>query len=233
MTSAARWVLSSTSAPTKKAGIVMSRASPQTTMSFTPIDRDFILKLDCNIDKALNKFCDCSGSLAWESYLTKKSSGPRRRQAVSQARCGPFFRHFCRIPDHLLKSRKILDVARTARSRDAADRLGTVAVILLHGLNHLRFIQHAQMAVQVAVGKRAKLLEITEGQAFWIRDQRREHAEAGPLLHHPIQPVISGAPLPAPRPNFHSSSSFPLQNRVHPALNCPTPYGVPMAHGAS
>src|SRR5260370_33545551 len=197
MTSAARWVLSSTSAPTKKAGIVMSRASPQTTMSFTPIDRDFILKLDCNIDKSLTKCLHFSGSFALQSYLTKKSSGPRRRQAVYQAGCGPFFRHFCRIPDHLLKSRKILDVARTARSRDAADRLGTVAVILLHGLNHLRFIQHAQMAVQVAVGKRAKLLEITEGQAFWIRDQRREHAEAAAPMKHPIQPLISETPLPA------------------------------------
>ena len=39
-TSAARLVLSSTNPLTKNAGMVMSRASPHTTMSFTPIERD-------------------------------------------------------------------------------------------------------------------------------------------------------------------------------------------------
>src|SRR5260370_33516136 len=72
MTSAARWVLSSTSAPTKKAGIVISRASPQTTMSFTPIDLDFILKLDWNIDKSLTKCLLSSDSFALQSYPAKK-----------------------------------------------------------------------------------------------------------------------------------------------------------------
>src|ERR1700760_251943 len=103
MTSAARWVLSSTSAPTKKAGIVMSRASPQTTMSFTPIDRDFILKPDCSIGKSLTKGLHSFIKLCTAKLIDKKRSGPRWRQAVYQARRGPFFRHFCRIPNHLLE----------------------------------------------------------------------------------------------------------------------------------
>src|SRR5271170_414969 len=151
MTAAARWVLSSTSAPTKKAGIVMSRASPQTTMSFTPIDRDFILKLDCNVDKSLTGRLDSSGSFALQSYAAKKSLGPRRRQAVYWAHRGPFFRPSRRIPNHLLESGQIFNVARTAGSRDSADRLRTVAIIFPHGLDHFPLLQNAQMAVQIAV----------------------------------------------------------------------------------
>src|SRR5216684_5064010 len=57
MTSAARRVLSSTNPPTRSAGRIMSIANPQTTMSFTPMDRDLIrdCRLDCNIEKSLTE----------------------------------------------------------------------------------------------------------------------------------------------------------------------------------
>src|SRR5260370_15745762 len=57
MTSAARWVLSSTKPPTRSAGRIMSIANPQTTMSFTPMDRDLIRDsgLDCNIEKSFTE----------------------------------------------------------------------------------------------------------------------------------------------------------------------------------
>src|SRR6266849_267681 len=233
MTSAARWVLSSTSAPTKKAGIVMSRASPQTTMSFTPIDRDFTLKLDCNIDKSLTKYLHSSGSFALQSYLAKKSSGPRRRQAVYQARRGPFFRHFCRIPNHLLESGQIFNVARTSGSRDSADSLRTVAVIFLHGLDHFPLLQNAQMPVQIAVRESTKLFELAERQSFRVRDQRRQHTEARALVNHAIQAFIGEAPFAARSLSFHSFSSFPVKSSIPATSNCPTPYGIPMAHGES
>src|ERR1700685_3113173 len=151
MTSAARWVLSSTSAPTKKAGIVMSSASPQTTMSFTPIDRDFILKLDCKIDKSLTRCLYSPGNFASQSSRAKKSLDPRGRQIAEQARRGPFLRHFCRIPNHLLECGQIFNVAPTAGSRDSANSLWTVAVVFLHGLDHLSLLQNAQVPVQIAV----------------------------------------------------------------------------------
>src|SRR2546422_573562 len=46
---------SSTKPPTKKAGIVIISASPHTTMSFTPIERDLIppCKLNCSIETSL------------------------------------------------------------------------------------------------------------------------------------------------------------------------------------
>src|SRR5208282_2459151 len=75
----------------------------------------------------------------------QKNLGPRWRQSVYQSARGPFFGSSRRVPNHLLQRGEILEVARTARRRDSADRQRAVAVMLLHDLNHLSLFQHAQM----------------------------------------------------------------------------------------
>src|ERR1700734_2673651 len=49
------------------------------------------------------------------------------------------------------------------------------------------------MAIQVAVRQRAIPLQLAERQALGVSDERGEHAEAGALVNHPIEAVISKA----------------------------------------
>ena len=76
-----------------------------------------------------------------------------------------------RIPDHLLKRGKILEIALTAVGSDAADCLRPIAIMSFCNLNHLRILQNAQMPAQIAVCKRAQLFEVAEGQSLGIRKQ--------------------------------------------------------------
>lgn len=116
VTSAARLVLSSTSPLTKKTGIVINRASMQTTMSFTPIDRDFIriCGLECNAGKSFI----CISSIVqialqckvkWQFFL-----GPGWRQTTYGDARQLVLRLFRCISDHLFERGKILKIAFAA-----------------------------------------------------------------------------------------------------------------------
>src|ERR1035441_5493255 len=154
VTSAARVVLSSTNPPTNSAGMGISRASPQTTMSFTPIDLDFVLACtpDWNIENSLTFIPPCLISLCNAKFSRKKSSGAGWRQAMQRAGCRPFLSYLRRIPTHPPQRGKVLHVTRLAKSRDAADRQRTIAVGLLHRQHqHGRDRQRPQAPFELAL----------------------------------------------------------------------------------
>src|SRR5215470_7276551 len=74
MTSASRLVRSPTNPLRKNAGMVMSKASPHTTISFTPIDRDLIrpCRFDCKTEKSLICALHSAKYFVLQSTTTKK-----------------------------------------------------------------------------------------------------------------------------------------------------------------
>src|SRR4029077_4618504 len=73
------------------------------------------------------------------------------------------------------------------------------------------------MPVQIAVGQRAQLLQITEQQPFRVRDERRQHAEPGAFMNHAIQPIIGKT---RPR-SFLAYSLSQLLPHIHTAARPP------------
>ena len=57
-------------------------------------------------------------------------------------------------------------------------------------LHHFCFLEHAQMPAQIAIRQGAQLLEIAEGQAFRIGQQRGQHTKARALMNHAIQALV-------------------------------------------
>src|SRR6476469_10341964 len=113
-TSAARLVLSSTNPSTKSIGMIMSSASAQITISFTPMDRDFFLKLACNIDRSLTEVPPYCKVLYIAKLQRKKNLRPQWRQVAHQAGRRLVFRHLRRILNHLLERGKIFEIALAA-----------------------------------------------------------------------------------------------------------------------
>src|SRR5258708_36905858 len=122
---------------------------------------------------------------------------------MHQTRRGPFSGYFLRIPHHLLERGKILDVARTARRCNSADRQRAIAVMFLDDLNHFSFFQNAQMPIQITVRKSAKLFEIAERQTFRIRNQGCQHAEACAFVNHGIKTFLGETPSAWQGSSFH------------------------------
>jgi len=51
-------------------------------------------------------------------------------------------------------------------------------------------LEYLQVPAQVAVGQCAQLLQLAEGQALSMGDQRREHAQARMLVDHPVETIV-------------------------------------------
>src|ERR1700677_2637368 len=128
----------------------------------------------------------CETHFALQSNYTKKCLSLPRGHPAWQLISGFFLSYFRRIQNYLFERRKVFKIAFAARRSDATERLRTIAIMSFHDLHDLLPLQHAQMPAQVAVGERAQLLEIAEGQSFGITDQRGEHAEPRPLVNHPV-----------------------------------------------
>ena len=91
------------------------------------------------------------------------------------------------------------------------------------------------MPAQIAVGQRAHLLEIAEGQAPGIGDQAGEHAQPRALVNHAVQALVGEAPFalrrvlrPQPsRPCFGAEKQNSRYQQLSHAIR------IPMVHGDS
>src|SRR5579863_5895368 len=164
-------------------------------------------------------------------FLAQKKLSPRRRQilhricrhfALGAARC---------VLHHLLQRFEIVEIALAPVRGNAAHRQRTIFLRALHNLNQVRALQHLQVPAQVAVGQRAKLLQVGKAQAARIGDQRREDAQPRALVDGAIQPLIREPSLICCAPGLHTLPSFALTVRMTATSNWPSPYGTPMAHG--
>src|SRR5580658_797750 len=75
----------------------------------------------------------------------QKKLNLRRRQPAYHAGRRFFLRFLCRISNHLLKSREILNVTLAAWCGNAANRKRTIVLMPLQYLDHFFFFQHAQV----------------------------------------------------------------------------------------
>src|ERR1700733_2326586 len=65
-----------------------------------------------------------------------------------------------------------------------------VALVAFDDFDEARFLQHLQMAAEIAVGERAKRLEIGKRQALGMRYQRGQQAKPRLLVNDAIETVI-------------------------------------------
>src|SRR6266496_3734574 len=209
MTSAARLVLSSTKLSTKNEGMTMKSANPQTTISFKPMDRDLIVngRLNDNPATSFISIPPLRKVLYTAKHIHKKTLYSRWHHPAYQPQSRLVFADFGGIANDLLERRQIFDIASTPGRGNSADGERTIALVSFDDFDHLSFFQHAQVAAQIAVGKRAQLFEIVKSQALRIRNQGREYAEAGALVDHSIQPLVSKTPFARRGLRFHRGLS--------------------------
>ena len=65
-----------------------------------------------------------------------------------------------------------------------------VAIVAANDFDHFGFFKNTEMAAEIAVGERAELLEVVEGQAFGIGDERRENAEPRALVNDTVEAFV-------------------------------------------
>src|SRR3954469_23692614 len=116
MTSASRFVLSSTKSATKNDGITMSRARPQMTISFIPIDRDLFHNCapDNDTVRSFIVRTPCCKVLCIAKLYGKKILGARAGKASYQPQCLFILTCVSCIPDHLLQRGNIFNEAFTS-----------------------------------------------------------------------------------------------------------------------
>src|SRR5580704_5017741 len=103
----------------------------------------------------------------------------------------PFRSHGgCRIQQHLLEHREVLNVALAPQSGNAAKRLRAVILDALRDCDQPCVFEYLQMPVEIAVGQRTQLFQVAEQQSSRMSDQRREHAQAGAFVNDAVQPVV-------------------------------------------
>src|SRR5665213_2601445 len=73
-------------------------------------------------------------------------------------------------------------------------------------LNHLSFLQHAQMSTQIAIGQSAQFLEIVERQSLGTGYQRRQDAQPGTLVDDTVKSLIGKATFAGRRFRLHVHS---------------------------
>lgn len=99
------------------------------------------------------------------------------------------------IANDLLERGEIFKIASAAGGGDPADSLRSVAVVASDDLDYFGPLEDTEVSAEIAIGQGAKLLEIVEGQALGIGDERSEDAEACPLVDYTIQTFVGVSAL--------------------------------------
>src|SRR5262245_37522111 len=97
------------------------------------------------------------------------------------------------IAHHLLQHLEIFEIALASLRGDPADGLRPVAIVALLDGNQAGFLEHLQMAGEIAVGEAAHLLERAEDEALRMRRERGEHGEPRLLVNDAVETFIGEA----------------------------------------
>src|SRR5215831_8536384 len=149
--------------------MVIANARAQTMSSFTPMERDLILagKPVWNICVSFNQVPPSRPVLCTAKYAVKIFLSSRRSQTIEQTGDSSIcFAGDSSVAHYLLQRLEVFEIALAARCSNAADRLRAVAVIAANNLHHACLFKNAEVAAEVSIRKRAKLLEIVEGHAL-------------------------------------------------------------------